>query len=99
MCKDECNRPTITDHLLRSCWAYFYEKEEEEKKKKQLDAKSKPKKAKGTLKQKKAQQNFLKNVSIFNQVNKHPEYVKNPLQTIPTHIENKMILESMQQKS
>lgn len=73
--------------------------EEEEKKKKELDAKSKPKKAKGTLKQKKAQQNFLKNVSIFNQVNKHPEYVKNPLQTISTHIENKMILESMQQKS
>jgi len=72
------------------------EKKEAEEEKK-LSDKSKTKlKAKGTMKQKKAQQNFLKNISIFNQVNKHPDYIKNPLQTISTHIENKMILESME---
>lgn len=71
--------------------------DEEEKEEKKRGDKLKAKvKAKGTLKQKKAQQNFLKNMSIFNQVNKHPDYVKNPLQTISTHIENKMILESME---
>lgn len=70
---------------------------EAEKKVKKLAEKSAvAKKAKGTQKQKKAKQDFLKNISIFNQVNKHPDYVKNPLLTISTHIENKMILESIQ---
>merc|ERR1712014_325086 len=49
-----------------------------------------------TPKQKKVQQQFLANLSVFNQVNKHPEYRSNPFKTISTHIENKMILEKMQ---
>lgn len=39
---------------------------------------------------------MMENLSIFKQVLKHPEYVKNPFQTITTHIENKVLLESIE---
>ena len=72
-------------------------KEDDEIKQKKLAEQSNIKKAsKGTLKQKKAKAQFMKNMTLFNQINNHPEYVKNPFKTISTHIENKMLLESSQ---
>ena len=49
----------------------------------------------GHSKQKKKQSQMQRDLSIFQQVLAHPEYVQNPFNTISTHIENKMIMESM----
>lgn len=46
-------------------------------------------------KQKKLQAQMQKDLSIFQQVLAHPEYDKDPFNTITTHIENKMLLEAM----
>ena len=53
------------------------------------------KKPPGHSKQKKKQNQMQRDLSIFQQVLAHPEYVQNPFNTISTHIENKMIMESM----
>lgn len=58
--------------------------------------KKKPKKQGNKASLKKRQKTFMQNISVFKQVNKHPEYSKNPFKTISTHIENKMLLEAMQ---
>jgi hypothetical protein len=39
---------------------------------------------------------MMKDLAIFEQVVKHPQYAKNPFATITTHIENKMLLEAME---
>lgn len=49
----------------------------------------------GHSKQKKKQNQMQRDLSIFQQVLAHPEYVQNPFNTISTHIENKMIMEAM----
>ena len=61
---------------------------------KQTKAKKQPLKAK-PVKQKQVKEQMLKDMSIFQQVLAHPEYNKNPLNTISTHIENKMLMEAM----
>merc|ERR1711997_83089 len=66
-------------------------KEEEEKKKKDEKVK---KISKGTLKQKKQKERFMSDFALFNQVRKHEEYVKDPFNTISTHIQNKMLAEA-----
>lgn len=50
-------------------------------------------------KQKKLQAQMQKDLSIFQQVLAHPEYDKDPFNTITTHIENKMLLEAMNAKN
>lgn len=55
------------------------------------------KKNKGFPKQKKVKASFMEGMSVFKQVNSHEQYLKNPFGTISTHIENKMLIESMQQ--
>ena len=62
---------------------------------KQTKAKKQPLKAKKPVKQKQVKEQMLKDMSIFQQVLAHPEYNKNPLNTISTHIENKMLMEAM----
>ena len=57
--------------------------------KKKLLPKEKP------VKQKKVKEKMLKDLSIFQQVLEHPQYNENPFNTISTHIENKMLLEAM----
>jgi len=59
-----------------------------------------PAKKKGgqSRKQKKLQAQMQKDLSIFSQVLAHPEYAKDPFNTITTHIENKMLMEAMQQE-
>lgn len=47
------------------------------------------------MKQKKMKKQMLNDIAIFQQVIKHPQFSKNPFQTISTHIENKMLLEAM----
>jgi len=78
------------------------QEEEEAKKEKVLkEGKVSKKKGggnKGTQKQRKVKETFMQNLSVFNQVNAHPDYRSNPFKTISTHIENKMILESMQKQ-
>ena len=61
--------------------------------KKTKSAKKQPLKAK-PVKQKQVKDQMLKDMSIFQQVLAHPEYNKNPLNTISTHIENKMLMEA-----
>ena len=61
---------------------------------KKTKAKKQPLKAK-PVKQKQVKDQMLKDMSIFQQVLAHPEYNKNPLNTISTHIENKMLMEAM----
>ena len=61
----------------------------EKRKKKKQPSKGKP------VKQKQLQDKMMKDLSIFNQVLAHPEYNKSPLDTISTHIENKMLMEAM----
>ena len=46
------------------------------------------------MKQKKVKEQIMKDLAIFQQVLKHPQYNQDPLGTISTHIENKMLLES-----
>ena len=53
---------------------------------------------KGFPKQKKVKASFMEGMSVFKQVNSHEQYIKNPFGTISTHIENKMLIESMQQE-
>ena len=48
------------------------------------------------VKQKKVQKQMLNDLAIFQQVMKHPQYSKNPFDTISTHIENKMLQEAME---
>ena len=60
---------------------------------KKTKAKKQPLKAK-PVKQKHVKDQMLKDMSIFQQVLAHPEYNKNPLNTISTHIENKMLMEA-----
>ena len=60
---------------------------------KKTKAKKQPLKAK-PVKQKQVKNQMLKDMSIFQQVLAHPEYNKNPLNTISTHIENKMLMEA-----
>ena len=60
---------------------------------KKTKAKKQPLKAK-PVKQKQVKDQMLKDMSIFQQVLAHPEYNKNPLNTISTHIENKMLMEA-----
>ncbi len=67
-----------------------------EKKKKKANEK-KAKRLKGTPKQKKVQDQMLKDMAIFNQVISHPQYSSDPFNTISTHIENKMLMEAMSQ--
>jgi len=55
-------------------------------------------KNKGFPKQKKVKASFMEGMSVFKQVNSHEQYIKNPFGTISTHIENKMLIESMQQE-
>ena len=45
-------------------------------------------------KQTKVKQQMLNDLAIFQQVMKHPQYAKDPFQTISTHVENKMLLEA-----
>ena len=40
----------------------------------------------------------MEGMSVFKQVNSHEQYIKNPFETISTHIENKMLIESMHQE-
>lgn len=54
--------------------------------------KSKPRNA---MKSAKRQAEMMRDLSVFSQVRRHPEYVKDPFKTISTHIENKMLLEAM----
>merc|ERR1712062_49491 len=46
------------------------------------------------VKQTKVKQQMLNDLAIFQQVMKHPQYAKDPFQTISTHVENKMLLEA-----
>jgi len=55
------------------------------------------KKNKGFPKQKKVKASFMEGMSVFKQVNSHEQYIKNPFETISTHIENKMLIEAMHQ--
>lgn len=52
-------------------------------------------KSRGTLKLAKAKAQMDKDLSIFQQVLKHPQYSSDPFNTITTHIENKMLMEAM----
>lgn len=56
--------------------------------------KKKPSKEK-PVKQKQVKEKMLKDLSIFQQVLSHPQFNKNPFDTISTHVENKMLLEAM----
>ena len=47
------------------------------------------------VKQKQLQDQMLKDMSIFEQVLNHPQFKKDPFETITTHIENKMLMEAM----
>uniref|UniRef100_A0A0K2TGK4 sphingomyelin phosphodiesterase n=1 Tax=Lepeophtheirus salmonis TaxID=72036 RepID=A0A0K2TGK4_LEPSM len=60
------------------------------------ESKKKLKGKRGTLKQKKRQNEFIKNASFFEAVKNHPEYAKNPFSTICTHIENKVAAEHLE---
>nr|XP_040570996.1 protein FAM207A-like [Lepeophtheirus salmonis] len=60
------------------------------------ESKKKLKGKRGTLKQKKRQNEFIKNASFFEAVKNHPEYAKNPFSTICTHIENKIAAEHLE---
>ena len=67
---------------------------EYDNKNKKNNKKNKKKEVKPT-KQKQLQDQMLKDMSIFQQVLKHPQYKENPFETITTHIENKMLMEAM----
>ena len=58
------------------------------------EAKKKRKVGKGTLKEKKRMQEMKQNIQFFNQVKKHPDFVKDPFAAISTHIQNKMLMEA-----
>ena len=47
-------------------------------------------------KQKKIKEQMMKDIAIFQQVTKHPVYSSDPFNTISTHIQNKMLLEAME---
>lgn len=47
-----------------------------------------------TPKRKKAQDQLLRGIAMFNQISGHPEYKGDPFRTISSHIENKVLLES-----
>ena len=61
--------------------------EEDEKEKAKRPGK---KMSKSTLKEEKRKKEFLKQCKIFGQISRHPEFVKSPLETISTHLENKV---------
>lgn len=46
------------------------------------------------MKQKARKAQFQRDLQIFSQVKKHPEFLKDPMAIISTHIENKMLLEA-----
>ena len=46
------------------------------------------------VKQKKVKEQMMKDLAIFQQVLKHPQYNQDPFNTISTHVENKMLLEA-----
>ena len=60
------------------------EKEIEQKQKKLKSGIKKP--SKHTLKQKKQKDQFMKDIEFLKAASKHPEYVKNPIEIISTHI-------------
>ena len=62
------------------------EKEIEQKEKKLKSGIKKP--SKHTLKQKKQKDQFMKDIEFLKAASKHPEYVKNPIEIISTHIQN-----------
>ena len=62
------------------------EREIEQKQKKLKSAIKKP--SKHTLKQKKQKHQFMKDIEFLKAASKHPEYVKNPIEIISTHIKN-----------
>ena len=72
--------------------------DEVEKAKSKADKPSKKAESrKVTPRQKKVQEKMLKDMNVFSQVLQHPQYVSDPFKTISTHIENKMLLEAMQE--
>ena len=53
--------------------------------------KKKKKMSKSTLKEKRRQEEFHKNIQFFKDALKHPAYVKDPLNTISTHLNNSIV--------
>ena len=70
--------------------------EEDDKKHAKKSARKSDGKDARPVKQKKVQKQMLNDLAIFQQVMKHPQYSKNPFDTISTHIENKMLQEAME---
>jgi hypothetical protein len=69
------------------------ETEEEEAKARKEKKKMAVAKGRSTKKEKKRKQEFMRDIAIMAQVKKHPQFARNPFETISTHIENSMILE------
>jgi hypothetical protein len=65
--------------------------------KQEITSQTKTKSERRTMK--KAKKEMLDDLAAFQQVLAHPDYAKNPFQTISTHIENKMLLEALQTKN
>ena len=87
--KKRQERPIIGD--IKSMTDCLEDIETETQQKKKTNSEKRSRAPKSTLKQRKRQQEFLKNVTIFKKIAKHPEFVRNPLGAISTHIENQTI--------
>lgn len=66
--------------------------EEDDRKKAKQSTKKKPAQKKIKAKEKNAQ--FTKDLHLFTQVKKHKEFLKDPFNTIGTHIENKALADA-----
>ena len=76
----------LLDNLLEIETQIEKEVKQKEKEKKLKSGIKKPSKA--MLKQKNQKDQFMKDIEFLKAASKHPEYVKNPIETISTHIKN-----------
>jgi hypothetical protein len=52
--------------------------------------------SKSTLKEKKRREQFLKDLQFLKEATAHPEYRKDPLKTISTHLQNSLQANSLE---
>jgi hypothetical protein len=52
--------------------------------------------SKSTLKEKKRREQFLKDLQFLKEATAHPEYRKDPLRTISTHLQNSLQANSLE---
>ena len=69
------------------------ETEDEEKAKRKEKKKRSADKERATKKERARKREFMRDIAVMAQVRKHPEFVKSPMETISTHIQNSILLE------